>query len=433
MTEQRSTEISDGRRTIGRRELVVLLALIMSIVALAIDIMLPAFADIRADFGVAPDSTAAAGLITTFLLGLAVSQIFYGLLADRFGRKPILFAGIGIYLFGAVTSAFAPSLAWLLAARFVWGAGGASPRILALSILRDTSHGEQMARAMSFVMAIFILIPVVAPSIGAVMTAWIGWRGAVGFTVLVAVLIGIWAIRLPETLRSENSVALTWSDVVRAARLVVTSRLTVGCTLAFAALFGAFASYLASSELIFSDVYGLGAQFPLIFGGLAIVMGVAVVVNGNLVEHVGLFRLMRLVMRGYVAAATGLALVTLTTGGTPPFWVFAAALAVVLSMHALLIPNMSTAAMIPMQSVAGTASAIIGTVSTAVGALIGAVIDRAYNGTVAPLSVAFLMLGIVAWALSRWATTGMPPAQQEPSRKQVDQTAVECPHPVAAS
>ena len=397
--------VSDGTRTMRSPELIALLASVMSIVALAVDIILPAFGDIRADFGLPPDSTAAAGLITTFLLGLATSQLLFGLLADRFGRKPILFAGIGIYALGALASAFAPSLSWLLAARFVWGAGAAAPRILTLSILRDTYSGEKMARAMSFVMAIFILIPVVAPSLGAVLTEWISWRGAIGFSVVVALLVGIWALRLPETLAPANRLDMTWKAVLRAGRIVLTNRLTMGYTLSFTALFGAFASYLASSELIFTDVFDLGDRFPVIFGGLAIGMGVAVLVNGNLVERVGLRRLINRVMVGYLVAAGALLVLSLATDGVPGFWPFAVVLAVVLSMHALLIPNMNSAAMVPMASVAGTASAVIGTLSIAGGALIGLLIDRAYDGTVLPLSASFLVLGVVAWGLSRWAET----------------------------
>jgi DHA1 family bicyclomycin/chloramphenicol resistance-like MFS transporter len=402
------------------REVIALLAMVMAIVALAVDIILPAFADIRSDFGLAADSTAAAGLITTFLLGLALSQIFYGLLADRFGRKPILYTGIAVYIAGALASTFAPDLGWLLAARFVWGAGAAAPRILTLSVLRDIYSGEKMARAMSFVMAIFILVPVVAPSLGAVLTDWITWRGAVGSTVLVALVVGIWTLRLPETLRAENRLDLTWSDVARAGRIVLTNRVTVGYMFAFTALFGSFASYLASSELIFSDVFGLGDEFPVIFGALAVVMGVAVLVNSRLVERVGLQRLIRLVMIGYLIAAVALNVLSFATDGTPPFWLFAAGLAVVFCMHALLIPNMNSAAMIPMASVAGTASAIIGTVATAGGALLGAVIDRAYDGTVTPLSVGFLVLGIVAWLLCRSAEVGLRALLMKPAPEPVN-------------
>jgi MFS transporter, DHA1 family, multidrug resistance protein len=412
-------EVSDGRRSIGGRELISILALVMSIVALAVDIMLPAFADIRSEFGLSSDSTAAAGLITTFLLGLALSQLVYGVLADRFGRKPILYVGIGLYIGGALASLMANSLDWLLVARFVWGVGAASPRILTLSVLRDVYSGERMARAMSFVMAIFILIPVVAPSIGAVITDWIGWRGVIGSTVVVALLVGFWTLRLPETLKPENRLVLTWADVARAGRVVMTNRVTVGYMLSFAALFGGFASYLASSELIFSDVFGLADEFPLIFGALAIVMGIAALVNGFLVERVGLRRLIKVVMAGYLVAAAGLAVLSVATGGVPPFWMFAILMAALLSMHALLIPNMNSAAMIPMGSVAGTASAIIGTVATAGGALLGAVIDRAYDGTVGPLILSFLILGVVAWGLSRYAEIGFQPTYIEPAPEQV--------------
>ncbi|MGH8945699.1 MAG: multidrug effflux MFS transporter [Acidimicrobiia bacterium] len=408
-------EVSDGRRSMGGREVIALLAMVIAIVALAVDIILPAFADIRAEFGLAADSTAAAGLITTFLLGLALSQVVYGVLADRFGRKPILYTGIALYIVGALASAFAPGMGWLLAARFVWGAGAAAPRILTLSVLRDIYSGERMARAMSFVMAIFILIPVVAPSLGAVLTNWVTWRGAVGFTVVVAVVVGVWSLRLPETLRPENRLDLTWSDVARAARIVLTNRVTVGYMLAFTALFGSFASYLASSELIFSDVFGLAEEFPVIFGALSVVMGVAVLINGGLVERVGLQRLIRLVMMGYLIAAVALNVISVLTAGTPPFWLFAAGLAVVFSMHALLIPNMNSAAMMPMASVAGTASAIIGTVATAGGALLGALIDRAYDGTVTPLSLGFLVLGVVAWFLCRSAEAGLRAVAVEPA------------------
>lgn len=407
-------EISDGIREMRGRELTGLLALAMSVTALGVDIVLPAFADVRSDFGLPSDSTAVAGLITTYLLGLAVTQIIYGLLADRFGRRPILYAGLAVYIVGAVASALAPSLGFLLVARFVWGAGAASPRILTLSILRDTYSGERMAKAMSFVMALFIMVPVVAPSLGAVLTDWISWRGAVAFTVLAALLVAFWALRLPETLKPENKLNLTVADVIRAGKLVLTNRATVGYMLAFTALFGGFASYLASSELIISDVFGLGDQFPIIFGALAVVMGIAVLINGNLVERIGLVRLLRLVMSGYVVAAGAIAVASFVSGGSPPFWLFAILLASVLAMHALLIPNMNTAAMIPMAAVAGTASAIIGTVATAGGALLGAVIDQAYDGSVMPLSASLLILGLVAFGLTRWAGGGLPVTAAEP-------------------
>jgi DHA1 family bicyclomycin/chloramphenicol resistance-like MFS transporter len=195
---------TDGRRSIGRIEFIALMALLMSVAALSVDLMLPAMGAIREEFGLEADSTAVAGLVTSYILGLAMSQLVYGILADRYGRKPLIYAGLAIYLIGATASVFAPSLGFLLFARFIWGLGAAGPRVLTLSIVRDTHEGSEMAKLMSFILAVFILIPAIAPSIGAVLTDWISWRGTFGFAVVVTLLVGVWSLRLPETLRPEN-------------------------------------------------------------------------------------------------------------------------------------------------------------------------------------------------------------------------------------
>jgi DHA1 family bicyclomycin/chloramphenicol resistance-like MFS transporter len=136
---------TDGRRSIGRVEFIALMALLMSVAALSVDLMLPAMGAIREEFGLEADSTAVAGLVTSYILGLAMSQLVYGILADRYGRKPLIYAGLAIYLIGATASVFAPSLGFLLFARFIWGLGAAGPRVLTLSIVRDTHEGSEMA------------------------------------------------------------------------------------------------------------------------------------------------------------------------------------------------------------------------------------------------------------------------------------------------
>ena len=395
--------ISDGTRSIGRREFVGLLAMMMAVTALSIDLMLPAFADIRAEFGLGPDSTAVAGLVTSYLIGLAVAQVFHGVLADRFGRRPIIYTGLAIYIVGAALSALAPTLGWLLVARFLWGIGAAAPRVITLSVVRDTHEGEQMARVMSFIMAVFILVPVFAPTVGAALTDWISWRGMFWFTVVAAALVWLWALRLPETLRPENRLELTWKDLGGAARTVFTTRSTMSYTIALTFLFGAFVSYLGTSELIFSAVFDRGDQFPFIFGALASVMGVGMLVNGRLVGRFGLQRLIRTVTGVYLVVTLALALLAVLTDGFPPFPIFALILVLVFACHALLIPNINSAAMTPMGAIAGTASAVIGTLSLAGGAVIGAVIDRLFDGTVTPISVAFFLCGIGGWLFTRRA------------------------------
>lgn len=385
---------TDGRRSIGRIEFIALMALLMSIAALSVDLMLPAMGNIRDEFGLEPDSTAVAGLVTAFILGMALSQIVYGILADRYGRKPLIYAGLAIFLIGATASVFAPSFGFLLVARFVWGLGAAGPRVLTLSIVRDTHEGSEMAKLMSFILAVFVLVPAIAPSIGAVLTDWISWRGAFGFAVVVALIVGVWSLRLPETLRPENRREIGFRNVIESARIVVTNRVTAMLTLGLSVLFGAFLSYIASSELIFTEVFDSADSFPLIFGGVALVMGVGMLANSWLVGRFGLTTLIHVMVVGYVIAASLLAVLAVSTDGRPGLWAFVFGLALLVLFQSLLIPNLNTVAMIPMGAVAGIASAIIGTVSTGLAALIGAFIDRLFDGTVTPLSVAF---AVAAW------------------------------------
>lgn len=383
-----------------------MVAMIMASTALGIDLMLPAFGDIRLAFGLAPDSTAVAGIVTAYFLGLALAQVLYGPVADRFGRKATLYTGYSLYVIGAVAAAVAPSLVGLYLARFVWGVGAAGPRVVALSVIRDRFEGERMARAMSFVMAIFILVPVIAPSLGAGILAISSWRWVFASCALYAVAVALWSLRLPETLKPEHRLELSWGQVLRAGRFVVGNRQTLGYTMAIAALFGAFSSYLASSELVMRDVFGRPDLFPVIFGSVAAVMGASMLVNGSLVGRYGVRRMSHTALLAFVLLGGGLAVFAILTGGTPPLWPFVFGLALTLGFYGLVFPNFNTIAMNPMGAVAGTAAAVIGTVSTAVGAGLGALLDRRFDGTVIPLTSGFVVSGLVCLGFVLWAERG---------------------------
>lgn len=378
----------------------------MALAALGIDIVLPAFGDMRRDFGLAVDSTAVAGVITAYFIGLSVAQVVYGPLADRFGRKPTLYLGYGVYLVGAIASAFAPTLELLFAARVVWGLGAAGPRVVTLSVLRDRFEGEEMSRAMSFIMAVFILVPVLAPSLGALIAAAASWRWVFGVCALLVGVMAVWAIRLEESLDPADRRELRMSRVWEAARLVVTNRLTMSYTLALTALFGVFISYLGSSEIIFGEVFGMVEEFPLIFGGVAAVMGGAMLANALVVRRFGTRRMAHGILVVYVVGAVAFLGMAHLTGGRPPLALFLVGLVMMLACHALLIPNFNTIAMDPMKHVAGTASAVIGTLSTAGGAMLGAVLDRSFDGTILPLATGFAVLGLSALGLVLWAEEG---------------------------
>lgn len=395
-----STIVGVGR--IGRRELLALLSLTMALTALSIDLMLPAFGEIRAAFGMEPDSSDVAAMVTVFMIGLASVQLLYGPFSDRFGRKPMLYAGFALYALGAAGAALAPSFGLLLLSRFLWGVGAAGPRVIGLAIVRDTHQGDQMARAMSFIMAVFILVPVLAPSVGAAILSFAPWRAVFWFCVIYLVGMALWVLRLPETLDPNDRIELRLDGVRRALRLVVSQRAAMAYTVAMTLLFSAFVSYLATSELIVDDVFDLADRFPLIFGGLAAVMGVGVLGNASIVGRFGSRRIVGWVLPAYVAAAAGLVAMTLAADGTPAFWVFVPSLGFILCMHALLIPNLNALAMEPMGRVAGTASALIGTAQLGGGALLGSFIDQAYDGTVTPLAVGLLLCAALALVVVRW-------------------------------
>lgn len=369
--------------------------MIMSLPALAIDLLLPAFPDIRMAFDLAPDANVAP-TITTFFFGLAAGMLIYGTLSDRFGRKPVLFAGFAIYALGGVGAALAPSFDLLLLSRFAWGFGAASPRILTLTIVRDLYDGEAMARVMSFVMAVFIMVPAFAPGIGRGIILVAPWRFVFWFCVVFVIALAAWTTRLPETLAPENRIRIDRTDIARSVRTVLGTRETVGFTLVMMFAFGAFTSFLGSSEIIVREIYDLEAWFPLIFGSAAGLMGVVLLVNANLVERLGTRRIGHLATVGYLVGAMLLFAVATAGAGAPPLWALLVGLAAVFVPFALLIPNLNTLAMHPVGHVAGTASAFIGFVSTAGGAFIGSLIDRAYDGTVRPLATGYLAMGVIA-------------------------------------
>jgi len=417
--------ITVGNRHLSKRELTGLLAMSMALAALGIDLMLPAFGAMRADLGLPSDSTALAGPVTAYFVGLAVGQLVMGPVADRFGRKPVLFIGFGIYSLGALAATVAPSLEWLLFARLVWGIGASGPRVVILAVIRDLFSGDRMSRAMSTVMAIFVIVPVLAPTIGAAVITVVSWRWLFAFCMFAALLVTIWAVRLPETLHPEHQIPLRLDSMRRAAVAVITTRRTVTHMFAMTALYAAFASYIGSSEIIFVGAYDQGERYPLIFGGVAALMGVVMFVNSRIVERVGARRLTKTVLAGYVAAAGLLAAVTLGSGGLPPLPILLVGLVLMLGSHALLIPNLNAIAMAPVGHVAGTASAIIGTVQIACGALLGSMLDRAFDGTVRPIALGFFGFGVVALILVYWSggrrarkgqpVTGTPPRATLPT------------------
>ena len=381
----------------GSREFLAIVALCMAMSAMSIDLMLPAFPEMRTVFGLDEGATEISLVITGFFIGLGFGQLLYGPLSDRFGRKRVLYLGFAVYVAGALAATLAGSLGSFVLCRIVWGFGAACPRSLALAILRDTFEGDRMARMMSNVMATFILVPIVAPSIGAGLLVLGDWRLTSWFPATVAVLLAVWvALRLPETLPPARRRSVSPSALVDAAGAVVRNRQTMAFCLASTFLFGILTSYVGSTQVIVEEVFGQEDLFPLIFGTLAVGLALGSLLAGRLVTRIGLARLLRLGAVYAVGSAAVLMTVGIATGGRPPLWLFLVASASMLPSVTALVPNTNTAAMAPLGAVAGMAAAIIGTVSTIGGALLGSVVDSAYDGTVVPFTVAAFVFSLAA-------------------------------------
>ena len=411
------------------RELIVFLAMTMALSALGIDLLLPAFPAIRLEFGLDAGSTLASRFITAYFVGLAGGQLLIGPLADRFGRRVLLRLGIVLYTVGAALTVVAPTFALLLVARFVWGLGAATGRVLTVAIVRDRFVGATMARTISVIMAVFITVPVVAPALGSALLRTFAWDELVLLNLVAAALMLLWSLRLDETLPAEGRRLLRARELLRAASRVMRHPASGPLVLAQAVLFAGFSSYLSTSEVVYGEVFGREDLFPVLFGGMALLMGVASLINSRVVERIGLDRMLRIDLAGYLVGAVALVALALATAGRPPLLAYLVLLALLLGNHAVLIPNLNARAMEPMGDIAGTASAINGSVLIGLGALIGSVFDRAFDGTVLPLASALLGTGVVA-SLLVWRSgdevsgTADPSRDPRPGRRRAGRSAV---------
>ncbi len=380
-----------------RRELLFLMSAINALMALGIDLMLPAFEEIRTTFDLGDNSTLTAWVITIYFLGMAVAQIAWGPLTDRFGRKPILYVSIAIYFVAAVGSALAPSFAMLLVSRFIWGIGASGARTVTMAIIRDRFEGVDMAKAMSQIMAVFMLVPILAPAMGSGIIAILPWRGVFWFCVVWAVLIAAWSVRLRETLPVDEQRPLSLESSVRGYHEVIRTRVTAGYTLATVFLQGVFTTYLASSELLISEVFDRREQFPFIFGCIAVLFALGALVNGRIV---GFFGVHNLINKVYVVtlSLTGVSvLVSAVADGRPNFWIYIPLLGLTLGSFMFLLPNLSTAALDPMGHLAGTASAFGGAVRIGGGAVLGTIVSSQVSDSTTPFAIGVLVLCAASW------------------------------------
>jgi len=375
----------DGVKRPGTREMTVMLAGLMALNAFAIDAMVPALPNIGQSLHVVEENSRQL-VVVAYFVGFASSQLLWGPLADRFGRKPVLGAGILLYGIFALLCAFAGSFPLLIAGRVAMGASAAVTRVLVVAMVRDLFEAEAMARVMSLVFMVFMLVPVLAPNIGQLILLVASWRAIFFVLAGYALVMLVWSSwRLPETLHPEYRRSLNPREMFAAVRETVSEPQSRGYTLATTIIFSALIAYISSIQQIVFDAFGEGRFIGLVFAAIAAPMALASWTNSRVVERFGLRRV------GHSGAAaliviTGLhAAIALT--GHENLIVFVVLQSLAMASFAFCSSNLNTLAMEHMAHIAGTASSVQGVIGTLGAAIIGFTIGQSFNGTPTPFLV----------------------------------------------
>lgn len=386
----------------GLVEFVTLVALLSSLMALAIDAMLPALPIIGDDLGVS-NPNAPQLIISTVFLGMLVGQVLFGPLSDSVGRKPLIYWGLGLFMLGSLVSMFAPSFEMMLFGRILQGIGVAAPRVVTMALVRDCYSGREMAQIMSFTMIVFIMVPAIAPSLGQGILWVADWRMIFGSFIFLSAPMLIWFwLRMPETWPSQKRRPFAWQEQWIATKIVCSNRLVMGYSVVTGLVFAAFLGYLNSVQQILQEQYGLGEQFPLYFAALALSIGGASIVNAKLVMKLGMRLLSAYALQIVSALSAVFLVIVLLQQGQPPLWLFMLYCLIAFFSVGLLFGNLNALAMETIGDYAGIGASIIGVLSSAVAIPLGVVIGQAYNNTVIPIVLGFLILTVLALFLQRW-------------------------------
>ncbi|NND73928.1 MAG: MFS transporter [Ilumatobacter sp.] len=392
---------------------VAFLAFIGILMAFGIDAALPAYDEVRADFDLDARNLSPAIIGTVYFVGMAVGQLFFGVLADRFGRRPILLLGISVYALGALGSAVATDLEVLLLARLVWGLGAAAPTVIRFAIARDLFQGDAMARVVTVVTAVFLLGPILAPVAGEGILLVGSWRMVFVASLGLAAVALVWTIRFGETLAAEHRRDLRLRPLAQTFVAVARTRVTLWAIIAQTFFTAAFLVWLGSAQPILDTVYGRDRQFTLFFGLSGAGMALALMSNKRLIERFGTAPMaLRAALAFVVVGVLGLA-AALAADGVPSVWVWFGWAVVANSLTTIMTPMSAALALEPMADKAGTASAILGLAQLGAGALLAAVVDAQIDATVTPMiagSLTFACCGTLSLFVATRPAAGAAPA-----------------------
>jgi len=373
--------------------------------ALAIDTMLPALEQVG-DFYKIQDANDQQLIIFSYILGFGFPQLIFGPISDRYGRKGLLQICLVGFTITSLLCMFAVSFHMLLVLRFIQGIFAAGMRVIASAVVRDVTSGRVMARIMSLVFTVFMIIPIIAPAIGTFIMVFFGWRWTFGVLGFGSLLILVWSsFRLPATLPPEKRQPLNFGHIGRSYMLVISNRVSLGYMTASGLTFGALFAFIGASEQIMDEVYHQGDKFWIWFAVIASGIGVANLVNAKIVERIGMRRISHCVLTLFILFSFLNVMSQYILG--PNFWVFLPLFALTFACFGMMGANFSSLALEPLGEIAGTASAAYGFATSTLSAIIGLVIAKQFDGTALPVLMGFFGLGLASLIVVFWTERGM--------------------------
>ncbi len=385
--------------TLNMREFVALFSLITSLTAVSIDAMLPALGDIGRALSVS-DANDTQLIVSMFILGMVFGEVIFGPVSDAIGRKKAILIGLLIYAAGAMVAMAASSIEQILIGRIIQGIGAAGPKIASRALIRDQYEGDAMARIMSFIYTIFILVPMIAPALGQLVAGIAGWRAIFVLYLLWAGAVALWlGVRQPETLTPDRRIPISLRALASNTKLVAGHARVMAYTVSAGFIFGSLLLYLSTAQALFLDLYKIDELFPLYFALLSVGTGLAFFINSQLVMRYGMFRLSVVALSGLALFGGLLMASSLMFDGVPPFALFMALCFMAFSCNGLLIGNLNAMAMQSLGRVAGLGASLVASISSLVAVIMSVTLGRFYDQSALPLAAGFMLAGLAALVL----------------------------------
>lgn len=379
-------------------EFIALMAFLMANAALSIDAILPGLNGIGASLNVLEDNYLQL-IVTMILVGLGTGQLVFGTLSDSFGRKPMVYAGVVTFILASVICVLSDSLIVMLIGRVLQGIGLSAPRSISVSIIRDSYSGNHMARIMSFITVIFILVPMIAPLLGQLILNHYSWHYIFLFQIIFILGVMVWfSLRQEETLKPENKKRFTAQLFWEGLQEFFSYRQTVIYTIVSGLIGGAFFVYLSASKQVFQDQYGLTTEFGYVFAALAFSMGVTSFLNSWLVVKFGMKKLATIFIGLFLVSSTTY-LILFTGSDNPKLAVIMVFFALQFMSLGFIFGNVRSLAMEPIGHIAGVGAAINGFLSTLMSVPIAIFIGFFITTTALPIFIGFCICSAVALGL----------------------------------